>query len=160
MVNNRKESMSRNTGNYKAGAFRGETVQGEASVGYSPMKATNFNTGQLQDVILMSPNHLEQLPSLAVEGNPELRADLNRAFSQFNRVEQRILFRVLVEGQTLSSAVRRMSKSITYYHIWLHKVALPRLRVALRDYTRYQLTPEVSDRGTIVFTTKTKLVLR
>jgi len=39
-----------------------------------------------------------------------------------------------VEGQALEAAVKRRRKSMAFYHGWLNKVALPKLREALSDY--------------------------
>lgn len=122
--------MSRNTGKYKKVHFNGEEMRDQRD--YYPMTARNFFTNEEQEVVLMAPNIIARLTS--VESRPELRADLNRAFRKFTALQQRVLYRVLVQGQSLRVATNGMRKSTPYWHTWFKREAMPKLRRELSDY--------------------------
>jgi hypothetical protein len=84
-------------------------------------------------------DHTEESPNveaiLAVPSFLELRADLNKAFSTFSRLEQRILVRVLVQGQSVAEAVKHFRRrGSRTWERWMTQEALPRLRTLLGDY--------------------------
>ncbi len=71
---------------------------------------------------------------LAQEPRYELKKDLKQALGQFSPIEQRILFRVLVQGQSVTEATKNMKHRRGRWEPWLRNVALPKLRELLADY--------------------------
>lgn len=68
------------------------------------------------------------------ESPNELKLDVARALREFSPIEQRILYRVYVQGMSVEIAVKRMSKSAMYWRQWLAVVALPKLQKSLGAY--------------------------
>lgn len=64
----------------------------------------------------------------------DLRVDLKKAFSQFKGVEYRVLYRLLVQGQSMDKATQRMKRSREYWRTWYQNVALPKLCESLASY--------------------------
>lgn len=126
---------------YRKGQFQGGRVEGPNKVpGYSRMSASNFITGQLQEVILVDPTVLQDSPALTSDSKIELRADLDKAMSQFTSVQRRVIVAVLVEGQSVQAAVKRRVKTSAYWTKWLYGYAVPALKSALRDYQEVTAT--------------------
>jgi hypothetical protein len=92
-----------------------------------------------KEVYLCSPRRLRELSesgssSLTVNPQYELKKDMAQALSKFSPVERRIIFRVLIQGQSLALATKHSKFSYGYWYNWLHTNALPALRKSLSDY--------------------------
>lgn len=110
----------------------GAHTSAEGALDYAPMRATNPHTGKRQPVVLMEPRHLER--AVAVDSYPELREDLRRALEPFTKLQKRVLFRILVQGQTLPVATKGLARSTVWWWGWYTKTALPKLRKSLQEY--------------------------
>ena len=69
-----------------------------------------------REIVLLSPALLTlladrgKISSLSGDANLELKADLAMAFRPYSPAERRIIFKVLVQGQSVEKATRRMRK--------------------------------------------------
>ena len=115
---------------YQKAGFQGDVMQTPRD--YSPMKVTNLHTGKLEEVVLISPHQLQD--RIVVEDHSELRLDLKRALKPFTTVQRRVLYRVLVQGQSIETASKGLSKTQRWWSGWLQGTALPKLRAALGNY--------------------------
>ena len=102
---------------------------------YKPAVLRNRFTGKREEILLvdMQDEYIETR-FLAIASNPELKADLSAALRAFSPIEKRILFRVLVQGQSVREATTRMQRSARSWERWLSEKALPALRTYLEDY--------------------------
>lgn len=118
--------------NPKSGLLR---VRGKYRPVYKRASFTNVQ-GEREEVLLFdTQNESMEETALAVDSHPELRLDLRRALSQFNRQERRVLFRRLVQRQSMTVATQNMKKrSASWWRKWYKDVALPKLRESLKDY--------------------------
>ena len=113
-----------------------DQLQGEEAKSvrdYWPMMARNAHTGKIQQVVLFAPNVFNTLPALVKEDHPELREDLRRALSHFNSTQRRVLFRVLVQGQSIETATRGSKWTSQRWRKWFGQ-AVQQLRGHLADY--------------------------
>ena len=126
-------------------AFRTLSVSGEIHEmsgprpkTYKPAQLTNFLTGKREEIFLVDPqNEVFERALLAdVNHNAELHADLNAALSAFSIIEKRIIFRVLVQGQSVKEATKKMKKSARHWELWLRNHALPIMQTLLEDYRK------------------------
>ena len=102
---------------------------------YKPAVLRNLVTGKREEIILIDTQDEDiETSLLAIPSNPELKADLRAALSGFSPLEKRILFRVLVQGQSVREATTRMQRSARSWERWLSEKALPTLRIYLEDY--------------------------
>ena len=124
--------MSKPTSRDEKGRFAASSDEGVRDD--YPMRATNHVTGAREDVILMDPHHLATHEALTIDSMIELRTDLRRALSQFNRVEQRVILAVLVQGQSVETATARRKRTTAWWSNWLYGEAIPKLRESLADY--------------------------
>ena len=99
------------------------------------MRARYTNAQGKREEVLLIDFQDEHEDSLAQESFPELRRDLTKAFGMFTMKEQSVLYRVLVQRQSIVQATKRMrSKSRRSWARWYVTKALPKLRRVLRDY--------------------------
>jgi hypothetical protein len=103
-------------------------------IGYKRAELINDSTGKVEEIVLFDINDEHNEDLLACRPRLELRADLKAALDTFTLIEKRILFRVLVQGQSLRTATKRMRKSSRTWERWYSEEALPRLRKLLEDY--------------------------
>lgn len=102
---------------------------------YKPAVLRNRVTGKREEIILVDFQDEDiETSFLAIPSNPELKADLSAALKLFSPIEKRILFRVLVQGQSVREATARMKRSARSWERWLSEKALPSLRACLEDY--------------------------
>ena len=94
----------------------------------------NPYTGLREEIELFDINDETNEDLLAQDFRLELKADLKAALVTFSPLEQRIIFRVLVQGQSVREATKRMKSSSRTWERWLSEEALPRLRKLLEDY--------------------------
>ena len=102
------------------------------------MRARDIN-GKRHRVILFAQDKLIAIAGGTKKLSPinqqyELKADVAEAVSQFSPAEQRMVFRVLVQGQSIDKAAKGSKFSTSY---WAHRLAtfiIPRLKGALADY--------------------------
>lgn len=85
------------------------------------------------EVMLFDPTN-ENDDLLAVDEHMELGLDLKEAFDSFTIPQQRILFRVLVQGLTLEQATKKSRIALRTWQRWYREEALPKLRDLLADY--------------------------
>ena len=104
------------------------------NAGYDNARIGNLSTGKREFVMLFDPQNEKNDYLLSSEYPIELRADLTRALSAFSPLKQRILVRVLLQGQSVREATKGMRGSKDTHERWLYKTALPRLRSLLADY--------------------------
>lgn len=116
----------------------------------------NWVTGEKQNVITLDPTELfddadydeddginqshlfsrtQTFRGLTTDVNFELQTDVRDALRHFNPIEQRILYRVLIQGQSVDEATKKMKHGRGRWQVWLNTVALPRLRAMLADYS-------------------------
>jgi len=131
----------------------GETMkQDKQNENYGRARLRNWRTGKPQEILLVDWNELERYlgnprPSahqgyhemfrnvvISPEPSPELKKDVRDALKVFSPIEQRILFRVIVQGQSFEVATARMLASSQSWRQWYVTTALPLLRERLADY--------------------------
>lgn len=95
------------------------------------------------EVLLFSHERLAEMANSgkvqALVYNEEftLRADIEKALEPYKVYERRVIWRVLVMGQSLRFATKcNRSRSAKSWDRWFYGNALPALRVALREYSR------------------------
>jgi len=120
-------------------------------INYRSARLRNWHTGQLQEILLVDWNELERAlgtstsrmnawhelfrePATTVEPPPELKKDVRDVLRLFSPIEQRILFRVIVQGQSFEVATARMKASATSWRRWYQDEAAPLMRAKLGDY--------------------------
>ena len=119
---------------------------------YGRARLRNWHTGKPQEILLVDWNELEKAlgtPKRSLNNSyhelfrtgatdkappPELKKDVRDALKVFSPIEQRILFRVIVQGQSFEVATARMLASSQSWRQWYVAVALPLLRERLADY--------------------------
>lgn len=103
---------------------------------YKQAVLTNPVTGKRKEEVLLLDFQNEDVESalLGSDDNPELREDIRRALSGFSQVQKRLLFRVLVQGQSVRSATRRWKNTSKQWERWFYQQALPALRKSLVAY--------------------------
>lgn len=94
----------------------------------------NRVTGERQEVALFDTIGETNEDLLAQDSQAELSIDVRNALKSFSPIEQRIIVRVLVQGQAVEEATRHFKHSRRTWSRWLKDEALPRLRTALGDY--------------------------
>lgn len=126
-------------GKVGSGALTSRGLQQERA-DYTRARLTNRVTGNLEEVILLPSDKLNRLRELSQPSMDYLRADLNRAFSQFTIGERKILVNTLVRGMALEKAVAGKKKSITHWRNW-QRGAMLKLQRALHDYIEVKIDP-------------------
>jgi len=118
---------------------------------YKRAQLRNWHTGMPQEILLVDWNDLErylgnpnagsnsyhdQFRDAATSNEPpqELKKDVRDALKLFSPIQQRILFRVIVQGQSFEVATARMRSSAGTWRHWYSTVAAPLLREKLADY--------------------------
>jgi hypothetical protein len=119
---------------------------------YGRARLRNWHTGKPQEILLVDWNELERALAsprrsmmntwhelfregvTSKEPAPELKKDVRDALRLFSPIEQRILFRVIVQGQSFEVATARMRASAGSWRKWYAHVAVPLLREKLADY--------------------------
>jgi DNA-directed RNA polymerase specialized sigma24 family protein len=104
----------------------------EQNQNYNRARLRNLYTGRLQEIIL--EDFTRPRREQAEDPKIELRIDVRRALHKFSPIERRVLLKVLVQGQSIEEATRRMKHSARKWRDWYSKAALPQLRAALADY--------------------------
>jgi len=94
----------------------------------------NRVTSKREDLVLFDPQSEANEYLLASDFNIELKTDLTRALSSFSPIQQRTIIRVLLQGQSVREATKKMRQSTRTWARWLHAEALPRLRSFLDNY--------------------------
>jgi hypothetical protein len=101
---------------------------------YRRLTLQNGTTREREEVVLFDPSDEENEALLGVDEQFELSVDLKEAFEHFSALEQRILFRVLVQGHSVEKATARMKSHARTWRRWLSEEALPKLRSLLSSY--------------------------
>ncbi len=97
-------------------------------------RLTNRTTGKREDLIYFDPQDEVNEYLLASDFQIELKADIHRALRTFSPIEQRIIVRVVLQGQSMRDATRKTKCPRRTWTRWLSEEALPRLRTLLHDY--------------------------
>ena len=119
---------------------------------YKRAQVRNWSTGRPQEILLVDWNQLEDYlgkpkpasrntyqelfreVAVSPSPSPELKKDVRDALKLFSPIQQRILFRVIVQGQSFEVATARMRSSAGTWRHWYSTVAAPLLREKLADY--------------------------
>jgi len=118
---------------------------------YKRAQLRNWHTGKPQEILLVDWNELERYlgnptavsnsyhdqfreGATSNEPSPELKKDVRAALKLFSPIQQRILFRVIVQGQSFEVATARMRASAGTWRHWYTSIAVPLLREKLADY--------------------------
>lgn len=120
----------------KDSAFGNIDLKGPKSRMEAGTLLRNRSTGKREPVLLIDPQDEQTERNLLADcsHNPELQADLSIALSAFSPIEKRIIFRVLLQGQSVEEATQGMRQSRRTWARWLNEQALPVLQVILSDY--------------------------
>ena len=102
--------------------------------GYRRARLTNGATGERQEVELFDINDEKNGSLLFKDSNSELKVDLKAALAGFSLTKRRILFRVLVQGQSVKTATNHMKGSSRTWERWFTDSAMPHIRKCLSDY--------------------------
>jgi hypothetical protein len=117
-------------------SMRGRDVN-EADKQYSPASLRNRVTNKRQEVMLVDPHNNQIIESAFLQDlgqDVELHADVKRALEPFSAIEKRVIFRVLVQGQSIEEATKKTRWSSRTWQRRLKYETFPHLRTALRDY--------------------------
>lgn len=89
-----------------------------------------------KEVLLFAPHKLSTGKFNALQYDPqyELKKDVADALKQFSPAERRIIFRVLIQGQSIDLATKGSKYSTAHWVHWFRTKALPSLRESLKDY--------------------------
>ena len=100
---------------------------------YWPATLRNRSTGERETIELFDPQDELNETLLRVDMDMELRMDLKRALNHFTRFEQRMLHRILVQGQSAREAFKFTLGNLRSKEIWTRR-AVAYLRLALKEY--------------------------
>jgi hypothetical protein len=131
-VKSKKKPPKRRAAASKKSKFGPKVVRARS---YRRLKLRN-DRGEREDVLLFDSQSMEAEQSFLVqEDQAELRLDLTRALRMFTLQERRVLYRVLVQRQSMTQATKQMRKhSGRWWRRWMQDKALPKLRAKLGDY--------------------------
>lgn len=101
---------------------------------YKRATLLNSSTGKPEEIELFDTNDEHNEDLLVFEPQHELKADLEKAFAPFTKLQKRILLRVLLQGQSVEEATKNSRLSRRWWANWLQTEAMPQLRTALSDY--------------------------
>lgn len=106
----------------------------ESGAMYYPATLRNQSTGKRELVELFDPQDESNEKHLISTVNFDLNADVKSALGRFSKAEQRVLYRVFVQGQSVKEASKRSRRSVRSWERWIKDEALPTLREHLKDY--------------------------
>ena len=119
---------------------------------YWPATLRNRATGERETVELFDPQNELNERLLRVDTDMELRMDLKAALRYFTRFEQRMLYRVLVQGQSVREAFKFTVGNLRSKEIWAQR-AIADLRNKLKGYAGrvrgVQYNPQPSPSSTV-----------